>query len=88
MDPLANLGKAMRQLPVPDVSCSAQVLQVRALTLRDAFHERQSLHCHRLHALPITVLGEHVGLEVGNEGLEVGKHPLGSCPFTYAAHAI
>jgi hypothetical protein len=48
-----------------DASCGAQVLQVRALTLRDAFHGR---HWHGLHALPITVLGEHVGLEVGDEG--------------------
>ena len=74
----------MRQLLVPDMSCGAQVLQLRALTLHDAFHGR---HCHGLHALPITVLGEHVGLEVGDEGLEVGEHPLGRCPSTYAAHA-
>jgi hypothetical protein len=66
-----NLGKAMRQLPVPDASCDFQVLQVRALTLRDAFH---GLHGHGLHTLPITVLGEHVGLEVGDEGLEVSIH--------------
>jgi hypothetical protein len=49
----------------------------------DAFHGR---HCHGLHALPITELGEHVGLELGDEGLEVGYHPLGHRPFTYAAH--
>ncbi len=48
------LGKAMRQLPVPDVSCCAQVLQVRGLTLCDTFHGR---HCHGLHALPIS--GNH-----------------------------
>ena len=39
----------------------------------------------------IAVLREHVGLEVGDEasheGLEVGEHPLGRCPSTYAAHA-
>jgi hypothetical protein len=52
--------------------------------LRDAFHGR---HGHGLHALPITVLREHVGLEAGDEGLEVGEHPLGCCPSTYAAHA-
>jgi hypothetical protein len=85
LEPLANLGKAMRQLQVPNVSCCAQVLQVRALVLRDTFHGQ---HCHGLHALPITVLGEHVGLEVGDEGLEVGEHPLGGCPSTYATHAI
>jgi hypothetical protein len=84
MEPPANLGKAMLQLPVPDVSSGAQVLQVRALMLSDAFHGR---HCHGLHALPITVLGEHVGLVVGDEGLEVGEHPLGRRPSTYAAHA-
>jgi hypothetical protein len=33
------------------------------------------------------ILREHVGLEVGDEGLEVGEHPLGRCPSTYAAHA-
>ena len=49
-----------------------------------AFHGR---HWHGLHALPITVLGEHVGLEVGNEGLEVGEHPLGCRLSAYAAHA-
>jgi hypothetical protein len=53
--------------------------------LHDTFHGR---HCHGLHALPITVLGERVGLEVGDEGIEVGEHPLGRCPSTYAAHAI
>jgi hypothetical protein len=35
----------------------------------DAFHGR---HGHGLHALQITELGEHVGLEVG-------YHPLGRC---------
>jgi len=30
----------------------------------------------------IAVLREHVGLEVGDEGLEVGEHPLGRCPST------
>jgi hypothetical protein len=80
-----NLGKAMLLLPAPDASCSAQVLQVRALTLHDSIH---GLHSHGLHALPITVLGEHVGLEVGDEGLEVGEHPLGrrQSPSKYAAH--
>jgi hypothetical protein len=70
----------------------AQVLQVRVLTLHDAFHGRQG---HGLHALSTTVLGEYVGLEVGDEGLEVGdeglevgEHPLGCRPSTYAAHAI
>jgi hypothetical protein len=85
MEPPAKLGKAMLQLPVPDASCGAQVLQVRVLKLHDTFHGR---HGHGLHALPITVLGEHVGLEVGYEGLEVGEHPLGRCPSTLAAHAI
>ncbi len=28
----------------------------------------------------IAVLREHVGLEVGDEGLEVGERPLGRCP--------
>ncbi len=65
-------------------SCCAQVLRVRVLTLCDAFY---GLYCHGLHALPITVLGEHVGLEVGDEGLEVDKHPLSRCPSKYAAHA-
>jgi hypothetical protein len=30
-------------------------------------------------------LREHVGLEVGDEGLEVGEHPLGRRPSTCAA---
>jgi hypothetical protein len=64
------------------VSCGAQVLQVRVLTLIDTFHGQYG-HC--LHALPITVLGEHIGLEVGDEGLEVGEHSLGCSPSTYAA---
>ena len=42
-------------------SSGAQVLRVRALTLRDAateaFHGR---HCHGLRALPTTILREHV----------------------------
>ncbi len=42
-------------------SSGAQVLRVRALTLcdaaTDAFHGR---HCHGLHALPTTILREHV----------------------------
>jgi hypothetical protein len=33
-------------------------------------------------SVAITVLREHVGLEVGDEGLEVGEHPLGCCPST------
>jgi hypothetical protein len=53
----------------------------------DTFHGR---HCHGLHALPITKLGEHIGLEVGNEDLEVGCHQLGRCPrgpkSTYMQH--
>jgi hypothetical protein len=40
-----------------------------------------------VHALPTTIHREHVGLEVGDKGLEVGKHPLGRRPSTYAAHA-
>jgi hypothetical protein len=84
MEPPANFGKAMGQLHVPYASCGAQVLQVRALTVHDAFHGR---HGHGLHALPITVLGEHVDLEVGDVGLEVGEHPLGRRPSTFAAHA-
>jgi hypothetical protein len=38
-------------------------------------------------SVAITVLREHVGLEVGDDGLEVGEHPLGRCPSTHAAHA-
>jgi hypothetical protein len=38
-------------------------------------------------SVAITVLREHVGLDVGYEELEVGEHPLGRCPSTYAAHA-
>jgi hypothetical protein len=75
----SKLGQ--RNEPV-DVSCGAQLLQVRVLTLNDTFHGQYG---HGLHALPITVLGEHIGLEVGDEGLEVGEHPLGCSPSTYAA---
>jgi hypothetical protein len=68
-------------------SSGVQVLRVRALMMcdaaTDAFHV---IHCHGLHALPITELREHVGLEVGYEGLEVGKHPLGRRPSTYRAN--
>ncbi len=34
LDTHGTYGIAMRQLPVPDASCGAQVPQVRALTLR------------------------------------------------------
>jgi hypothetical protein len=44
-------------------------------------------YCHGLDAPPITELGEHEGLEVGDKGLKVGDHPLGRRPSTYAAHA-
>jgi hypothetical protein len=50
----------------------------------DAF---RGLHCHGLHALPITELRKHVGFEAGDEGFEVGYHPLDCSPSTYEAHA-
>jgi hypothetical protein len=43
LDTHGTSGKEMRQLPVSDVSCCAKVLQVRVLTLCDAFHGQ---HCH------------------------------------------
>jgi hypothetical protein len=84
---LRNVRRAL-QASSSTPSSGAQVLRVRALMLcdaaTDAFHVR---HCHGLHALPTTILREHVGLEVGDEGLEVGEHPLGRRPSMYRAHA-